>query len=144
MRKTGVLLTEIEVEVPFHDVDIAGVAWHGHYAKYLENARWALMHRIGYGLDQMIESGYGWPVIELELRYLRFSRFRDRLRVRATLVEWENRLVMHYLVVDAANGERVARGRSVQVAVDIASRELQFVSPRALVERVAAALEGAP
>ena len=144
MRKTGVLLTEIEVEVPFHDVDIAGVAWHGHYAKYLENARWALMHRIGYGLDQMIESGYGWPVIELELRYLRFSRFRDRLRVRASLVEWENRLVMHYLVVDAANGERVARGRSVQVAVDIASRELQFVSPRALVERVAAALEGAP
>ena len=144
MRKTGVLPTEIEVEVPFHDVDIAGVAWHGHYAKYLENARWALMHRIGYGLDQMIESGYGWPVIELELRYLRFSRFRDRLRVRASLVEWENRLVMHYLVVDAANGERVARGRSVQVAVDIASRELQFVSPRALVERVAAALEGAP
>ena len=144
MRKTGVLLTEIEVEVPFHDVDIAGVAWHGHYAKYLENARWALMHRIGYGLDQMIESGYGWPVIELELRYLRFSRFRDRLRVRASLVEWENRLVMHYLVVDAANGERVARGRSVQVAVDIASRELQFVSPRALVERVAAALEVAP
>jgi acyl-CoA thioester hydrolase len=144
MRKTGVLLTEIEVEVPFHDVDIAGVAWHGHYAKYLENARWALMHRIGYGLDQMIESGYGWPVIELELRYLRFSRFRDRLRVRASLVEWENRLVMHYLVVDAANGERVARGRSVQVAVDIASRELQFASPRVLVERVAAALEGAP
>ena len=144
MRKTGVLPTEVEVDVPFHDVDIAGVAWHGHYAKYLENARWALMHRIGYGLDQMIESGYGWPVIELELRYLRFSRFRDRLRVRATLVEWENRLVMHYLVVDAANGERVARGRSVQVAVDIASRELQFVSPRALVERVAAALEGAP
>ena len=144
MRKTGVLPTEVEVDVPFHDVDIAGVAWHGHYAKYLENARWALMHRIGYGLDQMIESGYGWPVIELELRYLRFSRFRDRLRVRATLVEWENRLVMHYLVVDAANGERVARGRSVQVAVDIASRELQFVSPRALVERVAAALEVAP
>jgi len=144
MRKTGVLPTEVEVDVPFHDVDIAGVAWHGHYAKYLENARWALMHRIGYGLDQMIESGYGWPVIELELRYLRFSRFRDRLRVRASLVEWENRLVMHYLVVDAANGERVARGRSVQVAVDIASRELQFVSPRALVERVAAALEGAP
>ena len=140
MRKAGVLPTQIEVEVPFHDVDIAGVAWHGHYAKYLENARWALMHRIGYGLEQMIESGYAWPVVELELRYLRFSRFRDRLRVTASLVEWENRLVMHYLVVDAANSERVARGRSVQVAVDVASRELQFVSPPAFVERVVAAL----
>lgn len=144
MRKAGVLRTEIEVEVPFHDVDIAGVAWHGHYAKYLENARWALMHRIGYGLDQMVESGYGWPVIELELRYLRFSRFRDRLRVSASMVEWENRLVLHYLIVDAANGERVARGRSVQVAVEIASREMQFVSPRVLVERVDAALQATP
>ena len=143
MRKTGVLPTEIEVEVPFHDVDIAGVAWHGHYAKYLENARWALMHRIGYGLDQMIESGYGWPVIELELRYLRFSRFRDRLRIRASMVEWENRLVIHYLVLDAVNGERVARGRSVQVAVEIATRELQFVCPPALVDRIVAAVEQA-
>jgi acyl-CoA thioester hydrolase len=141
MRKAGVLPTEIEIEVPFHDVDIAGVAWHGHYAKYLENARWALMHRIGYGLEQMVESGYGWPVVELELRYLRYSRFRDRLRVRASLVEWENRLVMNYLVTDCANGERVARARSVQVAVEIASGELQFVSPPALVARIAAALE---
>ena len=143
MRKAGVLPTESEVEVPFHDVDIAGVAWHGHYAKYLENARWALMDRIGYGLDQMIESGYGWPVIELELRYLRFSRFRDRLRVRASLVEWENRLVIHYLVFDAVRGERVARGRSVQVAVEIATRELQFVCPPALVDRIVAAVERA-
>ena len=143
MRKTGVLPTEIEVEVPFHDVDIAGVAWHGHYAKYLENARWALMHRIGYGLDQMIESGYGWPVIELELRCLRFSRFRDRLRIRASMVEWENRLVIHYLVLDAVNGERVARGRSVQVAVEIATRELQFVCPPALVDRIVTAVEQA-
>ena len=143
MRKAGVLPTEIEVEVPFHDVDIAGVAWHGHYAKYLENARWALMHRIGYGLDQMIGSGYGWPVIELEIRYLRFSRFRDRLRVRASMVEWENRLVIHYLVLDAVSGDRVARGRSVQVAVEIATRELQFVCPPALVDRIVAAVERA-
>ena len=143
MRKTGVLPTEIEVEVPFHDVDIAGVAWHGHYAKYLENARWALMHRVGYGLEQMIESGYGWPVIELEIRYLRFSHFRDRLRVRASMVEWENRLVIHYLVLDAVSGERIARGRSVQVAVEIATRELQFVCPPALVDRIVTAVEQA-
>lgn len=128
--------------MPFHDVDIAGVAWHGHYAKYLENARWALMHRIGYGLEQMIESGYGWPVVELEMRFLRYARFRDRLTIRASLIEWDSRLVMHYLVSDASTGERVARARSVQVAVAIASGELQFVSPPALVERISAALEG--
>jgi acyl-CoA thioester hydrolase len=43
MRRQGAVRAEVEVEVPFHDVDLAGVVWHGHYMKYLENARWALM-----------------------------------------------------------------------------------------------------
>ncbi len=33
------LKTCVEVRVPFHDVDPAGIAWHGHYFKYLELAR---------------------------------------------------------------------------------------------------------
>ena len=58
MRKQGAISAAVEVTVPFHDVDLAGVVWHGHYMKYLENARWALMDRIGFGLDAMIASGY--------------------------------------------------------------------------------------
>jgi acyl-CoA thioester hydrolase len=140
MRKVGSLNAEIEAQVPFHDVDLAGVVWHGHYVKYLENARWALMERIGHDLDDMLASGYGWPVVDLQLKYVRYSRFRDRIRVRASLVEWEHRLAINYLITDAASGERVARARTVQVAVDIATGSLQFVSPPDFVERVRAAL----
>ena len=32
----------VEIQIPFHDIDIMGIAWHGHYAKYLEIARGAL------------------------------------------------------------------------------------------------------
>jgi len=130
------------VEVPFHDVDLAGVVWHGHYAKYLENARWALMHRLGYGLEQMVESGYGWPIIQFEVKYLRYGRFRDRVRVQVSLVEWEHRLVLHYLLTDIVTGERIARARTVQVAVKIASGEVQFESPAALGDRVKVAIRG--
>ena len=41
MRKQGPIAAAVDVLVPFHDVDVAGVVWHGHYMKYLENARWA-------------------------------------------------------------------------------------------------------
>ena len=27
---------EVVIEVPFHDVDIMNVVWHGHYLKYFE------------------------------------------------------------------------------------------------------------
>jgi len=56
--------------------------------------------------------------------------------VRASLVEWENRLKINYLISDAATGERLTRASSVQVAVDIASREMLLASPRVFVEAV--------
>lgn len=34
---------EVEMTVPFHDVDMMEVAWHGHYVKYFELARCALL-----------------------------------------------------------------------------------------------------
>ena len=144
MRRHGDISAEIEVEVPFHDVDLARVVWHGHYLKYFENARWVLMDRIGYGLQSMLESGYGWPVVDLQVKYLRVSRYAERLRVRASLVEWENRLVVNYLITDVATGERVARGQTVQVTVEMATGTLQFVLPPEFQERVRAKLAALP
>ena len=37
---------EVVIEIPFHDVDVIGVVWHGHYFKYLEIARCALLEKI--------------------------------------------------------------------------------------------------
>lgn len=143
MRKTGPLNACLEVDVAFHDVDSMAVVWHGHYLKYLENARWALMDRIGHGYADMVASGYLWPVIECHARYVRAARFGDRLRVQASLVEWETRLAVNYLVTDAASGVRVARARTVQVAVDGASGEMLFRSPAGFLDAVAAALAAA-
>ena len=140
MRERGVVAAEIEVEVPFHDVDLAQVVWHGHYLKYLENARWALMDQLGFGLAAMLDSGFGWPVVDLQVKYLRMSRYADRLRVRAGLVDWESRLTIVYLLTDAVSGERVARAQTRQVAVDIATGLLQFTSPPAFVACIEAAL----
>ncbi len=140
MRKTGPCSQSTEVVVAFHDVDVMAVVWHGHYLKYLENARWALMDRLGYGYEVMVASGYLWPIIETHVRHVRAARFGDRLNVMASLVEWQNRLAINYLVTDAATRERVARARTVQVAVDRASGELQFVSPAAFVRQIEAAL----
>ena len=126
--------------MPFHDVDLAGVVWHGHYAKYLENARWALMERIGFGLQAMIDSGYLWPVISLQVKYVRAARFGDRLSVQAFLVDWESRLEINYLILDRKDGARVARAQTVQVAVDKETGTLQFASPACLVDKVRALL----
>lgn len=130
------LAAEAVIEVPFHDVDVMDVAWHGHYVKYFELARCSLLRRLDYDYPQMRESGYAWPVVECYLKYVRPARYGQRLLARAVLHEWENRLRFDYEIRDAASGERLTKGYTVQVAVNIASGELQFVSPNCLIQRV--------
>lgn len=140
MRKSGVLQAEVEILVPFFDVDSMDVVWHGHYIKYFEVARCALLDRIGHNYQQMRDAGYAWPVIDVQLRYMRGARFNQRILVRADLIEWENRLKINYLINDAETGERMTRGTSVQVAVEIASREMLLASPKVFVEAIERAL----
>ena len=140
MRSKGVLHVDTEVVVPFFDIDTMHVVWHGHYVKYLEVARCALLDHIGHNYTQMLDAGYAWPVIDMQLRYVRGATFGQRINVRASLVEWENRLKVNYLITDLATGERLTRAVTVQVAVEIASKEMQLVSPRCFSEAVARVL----
>ena len=128
------------LRVRFHEVDVLQVVWHGHYVKYFEVARCALLERIGHNYQQMRDAGYAWPIIDVQLRYMRGARFNQRIAVRADLVEWENRLKINYLIRDAETGERMTRGSTVQVAVEIASREMLLASPRVFVDAVERAL----
>lgn len=124
--------TEIEIEVPFFDVDSMDIVWHGHYAKYFEIARCALLDKIDYGYMKMRASGYSWPVIDLRIRYARPVTFSQKIIVQAHIVEWQNRLKITYQIVDKATGIRLTRGYTTQVAVDMATHEMCYESPAIL------------
>ena len=127
---------EVEIVIPFHDVDVMGIVWHGHYVKYLEIARCALLDKIDYNYPQMKASGYAWPVIDMRIRYPRPLLFQQIVRVRAKLEEWENRLKVRYLIEDVASGQRLTRAYTVQVALDMAKNEMLFVSPNILFQKL--------
>ena len=130
------LSAEIEIVPAFYDLDPMEIVWHGHYVKYMELARCALLERFNYGYPQMRESGYAWPVVDLRVKYVRTLSFGQRITVRAEIVEWENRLRIDYLMRDTATGERVNKSSSIQVAVDLATREMCYVCPPVLWERL--------
>jgi acyl-CoA thioester hydrolase len=127
---------ETEIDVQFFDLDPMRIVWHGNYVRYLEIARCALLDTINYNYVQMQDSGYMWPVIDLNLRYIGSAVFGQRIKVRAELVEWENRLKVDYVITDAASGKRLTRASTTQVAVDIATGEMCFNSPAILFEKL--------
>ncbi|HXV49323.1 MAG TPA: acyl-CoA thioesterase [Candidatus Binatia bacterium] len=130
---------ESETQVQFFDLDPMEVVWHGHYVKYLEMIRGVLLDTIDYNYAQMKASGYLWPVIDLHLRYIAPAGFTQRLKLRAEIVEWENRLKIAYLISDAMSGRRLSRATTTQVAVQIATGEMCYVSPPVLFEKLGVA-----
>jgi acyl-CoA thioester hydrolase len=127
---------EIELAPAFHDLDPMDVVWHGNYAKYLELARCALLQQIDYDYPQMKESGYLWPIVDMRLKYVRPATYAQKLKVRATIVEWEFRLKIDYEIRDAETGTRLNRASTVQVAVDANTRELLYVCPKVLWDKL--------
>ena len=129
----------ITVKVPFHDLDPVGIVWHGNYTKYFEIARCALLETFDYNYDEMARSGFSWPIIDLHLRYVKAARFGETLDVKATLREWEHRLRIDYLAT-SADGLRVCKGTSIQVAVDMKTNEMCLKSPDILFQRLGIAV----
>lgn len=127
---------EVTVQIPFHDVDLMEIAWHGHYVKYFEIARDELLEGIGYNHREMRDSGFAWPVIELKMRYAKPASLGQRIKVRARIVEYELRLKISYLVTDLATGARLTRGHTIQVAVEMSTQELVLGSPPILFEKL--------
>ncbi len=130
------LTAAARVEVPFHDVDAMNVCWHGHYLKYFELGRTALLRAFDYDYPAMQASGYLWPIVEAHLKYVRPAAYGQVLDVRTELLEFENRLKIAYEIVDVASQERMTKGYTIQVAVCAATRELQFVSPPIVFEKL--------
>ena len=127
---------EIEISPAFHDLDPMDIVWHGNYVKYLELARDALMAKYHYDYPQMRASGYAWPIVDLRLKYVGMVCYGQRIKVRARIVEWESRLKIEYLITCAETGARLNKATSVQVALDIQTREMCWVCPPVLWERL--------
>lgn len=118
-----------DYEIPFFDVDSMDIMWHGHYVKYLEMARCAFLETIHYTYDVMKAKGFGYPIVQLQLKYVRPAQFRQKIRVKTMLVEFENCIRFDYLITDLATGQKLTQGSTTQMAVAIANRETQWQMP---------------
>ncbi len=126
------------IEVPFFDVDAMRVVWHGHYVKYFEVARCVLLDKIDYSYNQMEASGFHYPITDMRLRYIKPAKFGRKIEVTAHLIEYDMHLKINYEIHDVETGERLTKGYTIQVAVCADTFEMQFETPKALVERLEA------
>jgi len=132
----GILSIEMDMVIPFHDVDSMGITWHGNYLRYFEVARCKLLDKLDYNYRQMQASGFAWPVVDLQIKYVKSSSFDQLITVKASIVEWENRLKINYQIIDTHTGQRITKGYTIQAAVDMATQELCFITPNVFQDKI--------
>jgi acyl-CoA thioester hydrolase len=133
----AIVTASAEATPQFYDLDPMNIVWHGNYPRFLELGRVAVMKRIGYNYEEMVESGFAWPFIEMRMRYARPMRIDVPVKIVAGIVEWENQLRITYAITEKESGERVMRASSSQVALRIGANEMLWVTPPILREKLA-------
>ncbi len=130
------LCTSYDIEIPFYDVDAYRIVWHGNYAKYFEVGRCQLLEDIGYPYEKMEQSGYFFPVIDMQVKYVQPIKFKQRVRVLSCLKLWENKLTIDYQITDLDSGEVLTKAQTSQVAIKMPDNVTQFQSPDAFIKTV--------
>lgn len=130
------LKAEIQLVTSFQDADPMGVIYHGNYFRFFEQARHALMEKIDYSYLAMKDSGYMWPIIDTRVKYIRPIPFDHKIKVTAALSEWENRLRVDYVIYDLKTEQRMTKAHTMQVAVNIETKEMCFASPQVFINKL--------
>ena len=71
----------VRIQVRFSEVDALRTVWHGHYVRYLEDAREAFGHKYGLEYMHIYDSGYVAPIVLMEMQFRQPATIDDLLRV---------------------------------------------------------------
>ena len=134
--KNSRLIHDYPHQIPFYDVDSMHIVWHGHYVKYLEVARCAFLDSIGYGYDEMGRRGFSWPIVKMDLKYIRPARFGQTIRIDMAISEIDSCLRIDYTLSDEKTGEKLTRASTTQAAVSLETGEIQFQTPESWLEAI--------
>ena len=126
---------ETKVSVRFNEIDAYRVAWHGHYVAWMEIGRNALAGQFDLDAFQLVAVGYLGPVVGLELKFLRPSRFNDELTIQTTLRRTQAATLEFITTIIGPDGRKCATGVTTHALTDL-DGVLQFQLPPVIAERV--------
>ena len=122
--------TSVTLKVPYYDVDLMQIVWHGNYLKYFDVARQALFKKYGVDLRRYTEdTRYVLPVVRSTIKHTWPLKFDDEFTCTAVLKETRVRIVLDFEIRLNSDGKLCATGRSEQVAVRLPEMEISFQIP---------------
>ncbi|MBD2666741.1 thioesterase superfamily protein [Richelia sinica FACHB-800] len=107
------------VRVQPHHTDYGGIAWHGSYITWMEEARVECLRSIGIDFAELVALGCDLPVVELSIRYHRSLQLGMSAIVRTRMTEVSGvRINWDYTIVSNDGQELYVTAQVTLVALD--------------------------
>jgi acyl-CoA thioester hydrolase len=120
------------VRVRYGETDQMGVAHHGSYIAYLEEARTEWMRALGTAYADLERAGVGLPVRSMSLRYRAAAHYEEELEVEIRVARLRPVAVTFgYRILRGGTGEVLVEAEVELACVDLSVRPLR---PRPLPE----------
>jgi acyl-CoA thioester hydrolase len=119
----------VQIRVPFYDVDMLQIVWHGNYLKYFDLARQALFLNCGLDMPRNRGKHYIFPVIRTSVKYLHPLKLNDEFICTAITRAAKVKLVIDFEIRMQNDGRLCATGRSEHAAVRMPEMEMEFRIP---------------
>ena len=124
------LKNRTEVSIKFSEVDSLRVVWHGHYVRYFEDGREAFGKQYNLGYLDVYEHGLAVPLVDLEVKFKRILEYGDSAIIETTFINSPAaKLIFEYKITSAKHGYVVCTGRTTQVFMTPAKKELHITMP---------------
>lgn len=124
---------QLELRVPFHDVDQMHIVWHGHYFKYFELVRTQLLRHLGFPQGLAKIGPYYWVMIESHCKHIAPLHYDERFWAQARLRDIQYRVTIEFELWNLDRNRRIAKAYSRFATLD-ASKTLQLETPNEMLE----------
>lgn len=121
-------MAETFIRVRFDEVDALGIVWHGHYLKYLEDARDAFGRKYNLTYMGVYNHGFSVPLVNIQIDYKLPLKYEDVAKVVIKYIDSDAaKVVFHYTIFNES-GEVVLKAKTTQVFMS-KTGELQLLNP---------------
>ncbi len=112
--------------VKYYETDQMGIVHHSNYIRWMEEARLDYFEECGWSYQQLEESGVLSPVISIDCKYKKSTRFNDNVFITVKFKEFKGvRLLLEYEMKNE-NNEIVALGKSEHCFTNKAGKVIRF------------------
>lgn len=105
--------------VTFYETDGMQVVHHANYLRFMEEARVEYFRAGGLELNDLMEEGIVFPIVEVSVKYHKPARYDDILVVKAYLRRLDRaRFDFDYEIVNEKTGDLLITGHTVNTYTD--------------------------